>query len=364
MIGVTMKSPSMRSSVSGFDPKTACHQRPCGNPFSRWFSKPNCYTLSMATLGTLEKVAVREAWPGEASDFTPWLSDEANLSLLGEEIGFDLELVETECEVGPYRADILAKRGGSDHMVVIENQFGKTDHGHLGQLLTYAAGVGGDGVGARAVIWIAERFSEPHRAALDWLNKCTEPGIGFFGVELQLWRIGDSPFAPKFNMVSRPNDWQKQLTRETGGLSESNQLYLDFWANFIAFCEQEYSTLPLPKDPPNRWWLPMSVGRNGFHVSLNARKKTKDLECQLWIDGREAKTAFSALLAQREKIVGALGSKIRFDDEAANRCKIYETSPMNVNSREEWPSINRWLKERGEAYIAFFTPLVKELTLR
>jgi hypothetical protein len=317
----------------------------------------------MATLGILEKVAVREAWPGEASDFTPWLAQEKNLSSLGEEIGFDLELIEIECEVGPYRADILAKRAGADHMVVIENQFGKTDHGHLGQLLTYAAGVGGDGAGARTVIWIAERFSEPHRAALDWLNKCTEPGIGFYGIELQLWKIGDSPFAPKFNLVSSPNDWQKQLTQKTSGPSESDQVYLDFWTNFIAFCEREHSTLPLPKNPPDRHWLPMSIGRSGFHVSLNARKKTRDLECQLWLSGREAKTAFSLLVAKREAITEALGRNIRFDDDAAIRSKIYETSLLNINNREEWPSINSWLRERGETYIAFFAPLVKELPL-
>ncbi len=97
-------------------------------------------------------------------------------------------------------------------MVVIENQFGKTDHDHLGKLMTYAAGVGNDGMGARTMVWVAEIFTEPHRAALDWLNKCTVPEIRFFGAELELWRIADSPYAPKFNLVSKPNDWQKQLT--------------------------------------------------------------------------------------------------------------------------------------------------------
>jgi Domain of unknown function (DUF4268) len=318
----------------------------------------------MAILGKLEVVAVREAWPGEASDFTPWLSNEDNLSSLGEELGLgSLELVEIESGVGPYRADILAKHVGSQETVVIENQFGKTDHGHLGQLLTYAAGVGADGSGAKAVVWIAEQFSEPHRAALDWLNKCTEPGIGFYGVELQLWRIGNSLPAPRFNVISRPNDWQKQLTRETAGPSEADAFYSEFWTSFAAFCDQSQSSLRMPKTPPQRWWLPISIGRRGFHVSLNAKRKTRDVECQLWMDGPKARAAFGLLLAQQANIVAALGEEVRFDNEALNRCKIFETSPLNVNNTGDWPKINSWLKERGEAYVAYFTPLIRNLNL-
>jgi len=132
-------------------------------------------------------VEIRQGWPREDQDFTPWLASDENLSLLAAEIGIDLEFVETESVVGQYRADILAKRAGTDEIVVIENQFGWTDHTHLGQLLTYAAGAGADGGGARTVVWIAEHFTEPHRATLDWLNRCTEPSILFFAVAIQLW---------------------------------------------------------------------------------------------------------------------------------------------------------------------------------
>lgn len=320
----------------------------------------------MINLGVLEKVAVREAWPGEASDFTPWLSEAKNLSSLGHEIGIQLELKQIEYYVGSYRADILAKRVGSDDLIVIENQFGRTDHGHLGQLLTYAAGVGGEG-GARTVVWIAERFSEPHRATLDWLNKCTEPGIGFFGVELQLWRIGDSPSAVKFNVISRPNNWQKKVTHETSGPSETERLYSSFWENFLSFCVQENSTLPLPKSPPDKWWLPMSIGRDGFHVSLNARVKTKDLECQLWIEGTDATAAFSALLLRKDEIVSALGSDVQFEEGGSRRgtirYKIFQTSPLNVSDLENWPSINRWLRERGETYVGYFGQPLQAMAL-
>jgi len=316
----------------------------------------------MAAFGKLEPVAIRDGWPREDTGFTRWLSEEENLSALGDEICIPLELVETESGVGSYRLDILAKRVGSEESVVIENQFGATDHNHLGQLLTYASGVGADGTGARTIIWIAERFNEPHRAALDWLNKSTEAGIRFFGVEIQLWRIGDSPYAPRFNVVSRPNDWQKLLTQETSTLSNTYQNYQDFWQAFIDFCGEK-TTLQLPSPLPQHW-MGTSIGRPGFSVNLAATKRGRKLECHLWIDHSQAKAAFTALLGQRDQIVAALGSQVEFDEmEGRQPCKIFETSTGDVTDREHWPEMHRWLKERGEAYAAVFTPLVKQLKL-
>ena len=116
----------------------------------------------MAKLGKLEKVDLREIWNTEASDFTPWLAREENIEELGKEIGIELEVEGTEKDVGPFRADILCKDTIDGHWVLIENQLEKTDHTHLGQLLTYAAGLN-----AVTIVWIADRFTDEHRAALD-----------------------------------------------------------------------------------------------------------------------------------------------------------------------------------------------------
>ena len=131
----------------------------------------------MEELGQLIKVPLREFWEGEASDFTPWLADEENISLLGDTIGVELEVEAQERNVGPFRADILCKDTLTDNWVLIENQLEPTDHTHLGQLLTYAAGLN-----AVTVVWIAERFTDEHRAALDWLNEITAEGFSFFGL--------------------------------------------------------------------------------------------------------------------------------------------------------------------------------------
>lgn len=119
--------------------------------------------MSKITLGRLEKTDLRNAWTNEARDFTPWLAEPENLELLGQAIGIELELEAQEEFVGPFRADILCKDINSSQWVLIENQLERTDHSHLGQLLTYAAGLN-----AVTIVWIAERFTEEHLAGFKW----------------------------------------------------------------------------------------------------------------------------------------------------------------------------------------------------
>ncbi len=128
-------------------------------------------------LGRLERVDLREIWLSEAQDFTPWLARPENLSVLAETLGMELELEAQEQAVGPFRADLLCKDLESDKWVLVENQLERTDHRHLGQLMTYAAGLK-----AVSIVWIAASFTEEHRAALDWLNEITDESFEFFGL--------------------------------------------------------------------------------------------------------------------------------------------------------------------------------------
>ena len=186
----------------------------------------------MTQLGRLERVELRTAWSSESSDFTPWLAQEDNLRLLGEAIDIELELESQEKEVGPFRADILCKEMVTGHWVLVENQLERTDHTHLGQLITYAAGLK-----AATIVWVAFKFTEEHRAALDWLNEITGSGFNFFGLEIELWRIGESPPAPKFNIVSKPNDWTKP--KAEGGLTDGKSLQLEFWGQFGEYLKEK-----------------------------------------------------------------------------------------------------------------------------
>ena len=153
-------------------------------------------------LGRLERVEPGNVWKSERSDFTPWLAAPENLSRLGDALRLDLEPMAREQPVGPFRADLLCRDAATRSPVVIEAQLGRTDHLHLGQILTYAAGLD-----AAAVVWLAARFRDEHRAALDWLNRPGSGAARFFGVEIDVWKIGDSPAAPHFNVVAKPGDW-------------------------------------------------------------------------------------------------------------------------------------------------------------
>ena len=172
-------------------------------------------------LGSLKKVDLRDFWEDEARDFTPWLAQQENLTLLGETIGMELELVGREQKVGGFKVDILAKDLLTDRYVVIENQLEKTNHGHLGQLLTYASGYE-----AIAVVWIANYMCEEHRKALDWLNEKTVEDLGFFGLEIELWKIGQFEPAPKFNIVAQPNNWARHVKPIGAGSSEPTETKL------------------------------------------------------------------------------------------------------------------------------------------
>lgn len=147
--------------------------------------------MAQPELGNIESVPLRNVWADEAANFTPWLAH--NLHLLGEPLGMELRLVGTERFTGRYYLDILATDVKTGEKVAIENQLGWTDNSHLGQVLTYAAHFD-----ARAVIWVARRFNDVHRAALQWINSSTCDNIKIYGVEVSLLRIDDSLPAPEF----------------------------------------------------------------------------------------------------------------------------------------------------------------------
>lgn len=189
--------------------------------------------MTVPELGRLTAIPVREAWINEATDFTPWLSD--NLDRLGEAVGLELELIKAEASLPSsddyFSADIVARSALDDRRVLIENQLEGSDHKHLGQIMTYLAGLE-----ARAVIWVAASFREAHLAAIKWLNENTSSDFAFFAVAIRLVHIGDSQRAPVFEVIEKPNVWEKQLqaaTRDAAGQTELAEQRKDFWRFLI-----------------------------------------------------------------------------------------------------------------------------------
>ena len=284
-------------------------------------------------LGTLEQVDLRLEWPDEARDFTLWLSNEG-LELLGETIGASLELVRREASVGPFSADILAQIEGEeeeDHFVLIENQLEKTNHDHLGKIITYASGLG-----ARTVVWIAKHFTEEHRQALDWLNTRTESGLSFFGLEIQLWCIGDSPPAPQFKVVSSPNNWTK-LVKEAkrSELTDTKIEQQSFWQDLAAYMRARKTFLSLKTPRPQHWYV-IATGRSRFDISLTINTKLNRVGCALYLSGPRAKQAFDLLFRNKESIEQELGLVLdwqRLDNKKA------------MSHRD----LSRWMHKRSAA---------------
>lgn len=313
-------------------------------------------------LGRLEQVELRSAWINESTNFTPWLAEQENLELLGKAIGLELELEAREKFVGPFRADILCKDTGSGSWVLVENQLEQTDHSHLGQLLTYAAGLQ-----AVTIVWIAARFTDEHRAALDWLNTVTGETINFFGLEIELWRIGNSALAPKFNVVSKPNDWSRTVSEgarrlEAASYSESQQLQLEFWTDFKNFLQQQNSSIHIGTPQPQNW-MDFPIGRSQFSLQAFINTREKRIGIALAIFGSNAKPHFYLLEREKTAIEGELGTHLEW---AANPGKVMSyvylhERNMNPLARELWPEQHIWLWQKLEAFKKVFAPRVKKL---
>lgn len=304
-------------------------------------------------LSKITKVDLRDCWKNEATDFTPWLASEENIALLSDALGMnELEVKAQEEHVGPFRADILCVDPGTDKMVLIENQLEKTDHNHLGQILTYAAGLD-----AVTIIWIAERFTEEHRAAIDWLNRITDKEFNFFGVEIELIKIGDSLAAPMFNVIAKPNGWSKDVKSSSNKSSNENRTEVenyryDFWSAFCDYMKNNPSKLFKTQSPSYNYWMNIAIGRSAFQISLLVNTREQKATIQLYMQEDADKIFFDALLSHKDEAEAALGVKLdwrRLDGKKASSIDYSQGFKVtNTNKQEE---IFAWYKEYTEKFI-------------
>jgi uncharacterized protein DUF4268 len=325
--------------------------------------------MTKDTLGRLQKVQLRDFWMSEAGDFTPWLAEDGNIALLSDTIGLELEVEAQEKNVGPFRADILCKDVSTDEWVLIENQLERTDHIHLGQLMTYAAGLN-----AVTIVWIAAKFTEEHRAALDWLNDITDERFKFFGLEVELWCIGDSLAAPKFNMVSTPNEWSRSISSaaksaQQSGLSEGKKIQLDFWTGFREYLAAQDTPLIATKPLPQHW-MNLQLGRSGTKLTAiasfyNNEKQTYDIgevRAQVDLFGKEAKIFYALLEQQKESIESEMGRPLDWHNpEDKLSCRIYLSAPADLNDRNKWPEYFHRLQVDLESLRATFRSRIQKL---
>jgi len=287
----------------------------------------------------LRDVSLREAWAHEALAFTPWLA--ANIEHISEAIGVPLELTGTEVAVGPFSADILARNPQDDSVVLIENQLEPTDHTHLGQIMTYLAGLE-----AKTVVWIAPSFREPHLSAIRWLNQHTADGFSFFALRLRVVRIGESPFAPIFDVIEKPSGWDRRLDevrRESTQVSPAlSQERLDFWT---AYQERHPDADTVVSKLSNFWLHPLGVGGPVVSVWLGRKKVgvfVRHPSGAAPEPTHELLAPYAGLFEERlDARLGAAGYSLLGRD-----------LKIDMNDRANWPQAIDWLHDMSHRFVA------------
>ena len=314
------------------------------------------------TFGRLERVDPRDIWADEAKDFTPWLARPENLDLLADALGLGLEPVAEEENVGPFRADILCREVRSGDPVLIENQLERSDHTHLGQLLTYAVGLK-----AVTVIWIAKSFTDEHRAVLDWLNRITNEKFRFFGVELRPLRIEESPPAVEFNIVSQPNDWSREAARAAGGasLTKNQEKYRVYWTALHEKLNEVRGPVLGNRKPQPASWMDYRIGHTAFRVQAAITPKENRIRTEIYIAGRDAKAYFKLLKGQSAEIEREAGFKLEWLEHPKKQgCTIVHShDDVNPFDEEDWPRQHKWLADRLNTMHDVFFQRIKDLHL-
>lgn len=284
--------------------------------------------LDSKQLGRLRRVAnPRDVWISEAGDFTPWLAE--NIDVLSEALGLTLTVTGTEVLVGEFRLDIRAA-DDEGRVVIIENQLERTDHSHLGQCLVYASGLE-----ASTVVWISPQFRDDFRRTLDWLNERTDLGINFFGIEIGVVQIGESgPRAPVFEVVARPNDWQKTVKAAGANGSASTAAVIsplnaqrqDFFAEVLAEVVAVRPEIRMPARSRANW-LAFASGPFGYWAISVASDGRLRVEAYLDTgDQTVNKRLFDEFANEASHWEQAVGLKLsweRLDEKRASRIGAY-----------------------------------------
>lgn len=314
--------------------------------------------MAAIQFGTIEKVDPRTIWAMEATDFTPWLAE--HLALLGAVLGLDLELVKTEASVGSFSCDIHARETGSGRCVIIENQLGQTDHTHLGQLITYAAGLD-----AAIIVWIAPKVRDEHRESINFLNRNTRDTLDFFMIELEVVRIASSLPAVVFKLAAAPNTWAKTIaTSSDKSISDKNAAYRKFYQGLLDDLREKHKFTNAKVAQPQSWYA-FSSGVPGISYST-AFAAGNRLKTEIYIDVRNAtknKMIFDKLRENSEYLQAAVGEPLvwdRLDDRQASRISVVRENTSIGDAAVNDYEIREWLIQRLLKFKMVFGPHLEE----
>ena len=305
--------------------------------------------MDNTTLGKIEQLELRTVWKNEAYDFTQWLAKPENMNLLGDEIGLSLNVIETEGGVGAFKTDILAE-DDEGRKAIIENRLKMTDHDHLGKIITYASGKD-----AKILIWITKEARDERKQAVDWLNLHGDEDVNFFLIRMELWRIGDSKPAPKFQVISKPNAWTKMIKESEP--TETKLMQLDFWEKFSQFATDHGTILKLRKPRPQHWY-DVSIGSSQAHISFTINTQEDKLGCEL--NMKENKELFKWRSDHKPEIEKELSQSpewMELPNKKESRIKVTTDASFEVPAARDGKFT--WLKDLGERFQKVFQRYVR-----
>lgn len=338
------------------------------------------------TLGRLEKLNPCEYWQAGAADFVTWLRQPDNLTLVSDAVGLPLSLVGDEEEAEATATDLatanlLCQNTATADWVLITTQLDPSDAFALGQLITQAAVLR-----ANTVIWIASQFLPEHRAALDWLNALDHGQTQFFGVELELWGIGEAAMAVDFTPVSIPageidgttggvtsgidseadtessEDLEPEPEPEPEPLTEEQQQNLDFWS-CLGEALDDRGSIVKPGNPTPQETAGFAIGRAGFRLYTTLDRDAASLMTELHLADDDAHAHFYLLAEQQDLIEADLDAHLIWDDHSEDgTCSIYCTlEEIDIEDSDRWPEYIKWLCDRLEAFHHAFSDRIKSL---
>lgn len=302
---------------------------------------------------------IKSLWQQE-THFSDWLTTQEGINLLAQDLELQIENPSRESRGANFSCDIVANLVGDEsHVVVIENQFGRTNHDHLAKLLTYAAV-------HRAVvgIWIAEEAADDHRRVIDWLNENTPNTVSLYLAELKAFTIGSSPAAPVLEVVCRPNVTMKQGNADLSDSDKKrNEWRLAFWTDIHQRMKQEKLPFRLQK-PGEDHWSSVAIGRSGFHLSMLLTPKNQSIVVELVIQPKGWKdTAFTDLESQATQIEKELGRALEWramPDKVSARVLLEEKLDPAIEGNRA--AVCDWFAKWTPKMFSVFSHRVKALT--
>jgi hypothetical protein len=307
-------------------------------------------------VGKLELVPLREIWKHEAYDFTSWLFE--NCDVLNEQLGLTISPLEKEKSVGPFNVDILAE-DASGRAVIIENQLARTDHDHLGKLLTYMSNLD-----AKVAIWVSTDPRPEHVAAINYLNEVVPQDTNFYLLRLQAFRIGESEPAPLFTVEAGPSEERTAGGEVKKEFAERDKIRYDFFQQLLEGSNKITSIFNSVSPVGYQNWINAGAGKAGLMWTFVAMKKTSRVEFFLCHSDFEVnKSRFEKLVSQKGSIENKFGEALNWDfSDSRKQQYIRSTCPFGgLDDGEKWPDIQKDMVDRLTRLEKAIGPHIKSL---